>query len=303
MILESSTKSTRAQYETYLKKWTQFCQSNNISKWNPNINHVLNFLTYLFSLGNSYTTVNTARSALSLVLNPIDNFSIGSHPLVCRLLKAISKKKPPRPRYSVTWNVDRVLNIFRGWPITSELNIKQLSLKLVGLLALTTAQRVQTLHSILVSNIIFTDVVTIRITSILKTSRPGVPEKPIVLNFYNIDEKLCVAKTLRQYLDYTQSYRKSDNLFLSLESPFKPVTRQTLSRWLSNVLELAGVGSEFRAHSFRHASTSKVAHSGVNVDSILSHVGWRANSSVFARFYNRPVLPDNNEVFSNAVLG
>ena len=63
------------------------------------------------------------------------------------------------------------------------------------------------------------------------------------------------------------------------------------------------MGSEFRAHSFRHASTSKVAHSGVNVDSILSHVGWRANSSVFARFYNRPVLADNNEVFSNAVLG
>ena len=220
MILESSTKSTRAQYETYLRKWTQFCQSDNFPKWKPNVNHVLNFLTYLFSLGNSYTTVNTARSALSLVLNPIDNFSIGSHPLVCRLLKAVSKKKPPRPRYSVTWNVDRVLNIFRGWPITSELNIKQLSLKLLGLLALITAQRVQTLHSILVSNIIFTDVVTIKITAILKTSRPGVPEKPIVLCFYNIDEKLCVAQTLRQYLDCTKSYRKSDNLFLSLESPF-----------------------------------------------------------------------------------
>jgi hypothetical protein len=142
---------------------------------------VLSFLAEMFVDGYSYTSVNCARSALSAVLDKIEGHKVGDHPLVCRLLKGVSKLRPPKPRYQCTWDVGKVLDLFSSWPPDSELTLKQLTIKLCALLALVTAQRVQTLVSINVSNILLGDPVQILIPSILKTTSVSNSNRPIVL--------------------------------------------------------------------------------------------------------------------------
>ncbi|CAG7719349.1 unnamed protein product, partial [Allacma fusca] len=299
LIIQSIAMSTRGQYESSLKKWFEYCSNNNLSGWNPKVVDVLTFLAKLFRDGCSYTSVNTARSALSLILPPVDGVTIGNNVLICKLMKAIGRIKPTKARYSGTWDVNLVCKLFNNWPDNSRLSIMELSLKLLALLALVTAQRVQTLHAIKVSDIVISSNVTISICKFLKCSKPGIPEKPIVLEVFADNEKLCVVSALKEYLKRTATYRKSEALFLKTVSPFQDVNKQTLSRWLCIVLEKAGVDPVFKAHSFRHASTSKAYRGGISVDAIYSRAGWSQTSKVFANFYNRPVAKD---LYSNAVL-
>jgi len=114
----------------------------------PPLNCVLKFLASLYSNGLGYSGVNTARSALPLVLKPIEGFSIGQHSLVIRAVKGVGKLNPPRPRYDSVWYVSCVLNLFDRWECNELLTLKNLSCKLAALLALVTAQLVQTLQAI-----------------------------------------------------------------------------------------------------------------------------------------------------------
>ena len=70
---------------------------------------ILDFLASLVESGLSYSAINSARSALSAIGLVQDGFSVGSHPLVIRLLKGANNMKPPQSRYSETWDASLVL--------------------------------------------------------------------------------------------------------------------------------------------------------------------------------------------------
>lgn len=302
-FMTSSCKdSTLKQYETFLRRWLIFCQINEI--YDPckcNIHNVIEFIYELYIQGVSYSGCNTARSALSLILNPLDSISIGAHPLVIRMLKAISNARPSIPRYDTVWDASLVLNMFKQWNNNENLNLKDLSLKLISLMALTTAQRVQTFASIKICNITGVKCKEIVIPAKLKTYKAGKYQPTLILKPY-VNTKLCVLKCLNEYLSRTSTLRGTeDSLFISIKPPHVGVTSQTLSRWLKSVLELANVDTNiYKAHSFRHVSTSKAMNNNVNLDVIFSRAGWSKGSLTFARFYNRPV--DDRYKFADAVL-
>ena len=106
---------------------------------------MLDFLVSLHERGH-YTTINIARSALSAIILPTDNVNIGSHPIVSRFMKGIFKNNPPVPRYRTTWNVSPVLSYLSSLPKPNQSNLISLTLKLVMLIALVSAQRGQSLH-------------------------------------------------------------------------------------------------------------------------------------------------------------
>ena len=60
--------------------------------------------------GLTYTTINTARSAISAVAVPKNNMTIGNHSLVSIFMKGVCKGSPPTPRYRSTWDVQPVLS-------------------------------------------------------------------------------------------------------------------------------------------------------------------------------------------------
>ena len=59
----------------------------------PSHIYLANCLATLYKAGASHITINLARSAVSAYLNKNDSKSIGSHPMVCRLLKGIFEQR------------------------------------------------------------------------------------------------------------------------------------------------------------------------------------------------------------------
>lgn len=167
------------------------------------------------------------------------------------------------------------------------LDLKLLTYKLVCLLALATAHRVQTLSLIKISKILISeDKIIIDIVDQIKTSRVGAPQPSFILPFFNDRKSACVASVLLQYLDRTKELRQEeDYLFLTLKKPYHKASSQSISRWLKNCLTEAGVDRKYTAHS-----THEVWIYHVNI--IKDTAGWSKDSQIFAKFYNRQIKLD-----------
>lgn len=303
IMMASCSDSTNKQYQSALRKWSEFCSENKLDVFTVSIENILLFLTSLYKKGLGYSSINTIRSALSLVLPNVEGSPIGSHPLIVRFLKAIGRLKPPTRRYNTVWDVGKVLDLFLKWPENNQLSLKQLTMKSCGLLAILSGQRVQTLSLISLSDIrINENTIEIYVKETIKTSRPGTVQPNIVLPAFPINDRLCPVKAVTEYIAKTKSLRGSvEQLWISYEKPHSFVKTQTISRWLKSVLFESGIDiSIFKSHSFRHASTSKAFEAGVNVDVIFASAGWNERSKVFANFYKCKI--DNRCNYAKSIL-
>ncbi|CAG9091667.1 unnamed protein product [Plutella xylostella] len=300
LMLASLSDNTIKQYSVTLRLWWEYCAAHNTTVYTKSIPFILSFLTEQFSKGCSYGSLNSHRSALSLFLND----KIGSDDSIKRLLKGAYKLKPSLPKYTSTWDPQIVLNYVSNWYPNLELRLEDITKKLAILLALTTAHRVQTLSLIKIENISITgNGVKIAIIDIIKTSCPGRDQPTLYLPFFKDNLKICPASTLNDYIFVTKNMRASNvgNLFLTLKSPHKAATAQTISRWIKQVLSESGVDvGTYSAHSTRHAATSAALAAGVSVDTIRKTAGWTSSSTAFARFYNRPIIDESG--FAKAVV-
>lgn len=290
-MLNSLASNTYKQYESTLKLWWPFCEKFSIDPYEASISSVLNFLTERFNAGASYGTINSARSALSLLLSP----EIGNNYSIKRFVKGVFRSKPPGPKYDMTWDPALVLNYLASHYPNELLSIESLTKKLVTILALTTGHRVQTLSLISINNIQFLNSsVKICIPDLIKTSKPGAMQPTLHLAAFNEKIEICPVRILESYLKMTKPVRgKIENLILTFKKPFQRASSQTISRWIKATLREAGVDTNmFTAHSTRHASTSAAKRCGISIELIRKTAGWTNSSSTFARFYNRPLIED-----------
>ena len=102
LILKSWRNSTKIQYITYITKWFAFCKHEIIYPVQPDINDVLNFLSQLHSKGLKYSSLGTARSALSTFLKICSNININEFEEVSRFMKGAFLDRPALPRYTTT---------------------------------------------------------------------------------------------------------------------------------------------------------------------------------------------------------
>ncbi|XP_044586107.1 uncharacterized protein LOC123266143 [Cotesia glomerata] len=299
ILIASLTESTIKQYTSALKNWWSFCESTNQDPLQPDIYIVLKYLTFRFNQNASYGTLNSERSAINL-LSVVD---LGNDPLIGRFFKGVFKNRPPRPKYNEIWNTETLLNWAEALEPLHTLDQKSLTYKLVCLLALATAHRVQTLSLIKISDIIISkNNVVIKIREQIKTSRIGSLQPSFTLPFFNERKSACVATTLLSYLEKTKDLRKGeDHLFITFKKPFHRATSQSISRWIKTCLLSAGIDPRYTAHSTRHASTSAGEARGLDVNIIKSTAGWSVNSQVFAKFYKRPIEP-RKESFAETIL-
>ena len=293
IILCAWRDGTKKQYRTYLSKWENYCNSKGISPVSATVAQTINFLAELVKSGVGYSGVNTARSAISTVLVISDSATFGTHPLVKRFLKGVFEQKPSLPRYETIWDVNQVLTHLRSYPSVEDISLKKLTFKVVMLLALLTGQRTQTLHCLDVNHMDMSDKKCIfYLTSLQKHSRPGKHQKPLELEAFDHEPNLCVIRHLKAYVDKTSVHRgdtKRNQLLLSFQKPFKPVSKDTISRWIKNVLKDVGIDTtKFGAHSTRAASTSAAAKAGTPLEVILESAGW-SNCGTFAKFYQKPI--------------
>ena len=298
IILKSWRDSTLKQYWSYLKRWIEFCGERETDPVCTNVNSALIFLRKLYDDGISYSGLNTARSALSSI-SP-DN--IGNHSLVVRFMKGVFHSRPSRPRYTSTWDVSVVLKFLKTWDPPGKLSLKKLTLKVIMLLALLTGQRGQTLFNILLTDITLSkSCLKIHISSLLKQSRPSFHIQDIELPSFSKDKSLCIVHYMKHYIDRTKKLRSGTKLFVTSMRPYGDASRDTISRWIKTVLNLAGIDTTvFKSHSTRMASTSKARALHVPIDDILKSGGW-SKECTFRKFYNRPINRKNN-AFSKALL-
>ena len=278
-----------------------FCAERGFDPLCVPIDTVLHFLTTLFNQGLGHSAINTARSALSAVLQPMGGKTVGSHPKIVRFMKGVFELRTPLPRHNNFWDVSILLKHLENQE-DGELGLKDLTLKLCALMLLTSAQRLQTIHLIKASNILWhNSECTILLTDKLKSTHPGFDQKEIKFHKFQKNPKLCVIKCLKEYLERTEPLRRKhcDQLFLCYRPPHGAASKDTLARWMKSLLYKVGI-QDFGPHSFRGASSSAMAKSGVPIDDILKSAGW-SSAQTFQKFYNKPIGKkpvDNNSILN-----
>ncbi len=197
--------------------------------------------------------------------------------------------------------------------------LKFLSMKTLLLLALASIKRVGDLHAFLVDDSCLefgpAD------SQVILRPRPGyVPKVPttpfrdqvVSLQALPSEETdpalalLCPVRAVRCYVDRTQSFRTSDQLFICHGGRQKgnAVSKQRMAHWIVDAINLAyqarGVPCPFRlrAHSTRSVASSWALAHGASLADICRAAGW-ATPNTFARFYSLRVEPVSSCVLTS----
>lgn len=303
LLMASFADNTLNQYNSCLRRWWDFCQTNSYNYCEANVSQLIQFFTEHFEAGASYSTLNTMKSALTLLLDPL----VTSHAMITRLLKGVFKLKPPMPKYDITWDPIIVLNYLSDFYPYDDISLRDLSFKTITLLAIASAQRMQTLSLIKIENIVIqTDCIIIKIIDLIKTSRPGAYQPLIRLPFIVENPKICPGLALQSYMNKTLNIRtcSSGNLFISFRKPHNKVGPQTLAHWVKTTMQKSGINTDvFGAHSTRHAATSAARRAGVSLQVVRRAAGWSDTSNVFLKYYNRDVnVSASNNEFANSLF-
>ena len=100
----------------------------------------------LYELGLSHNTIGIHQSAISAIVEILGVPQLGEHCLVSRFMKGIFHLRPLQPRYTKTWDVNKVLSYLKSLGPSDSLMLKQLTLKTAALLTILGGRRIHTLH-------------------------------------------------------------------------------------------------------------------------------------------------------------
>ena len=134
--------STKAQYQSKMRVFKTYCDEVGVGTTDCSTNVVLNFFTELVrGRGLGYQTVCGYRSAIARQHVGVGGVPLGQLPAIRRLTRAIFVERPPLPRYSDIWDVDRVLGHLEAMPAASELSLMDLTIKTASLAFIMTLSR------------------------------------------------------------------------------------------------------------------------------------------------------------------
>ena len=105
-------------------------------------------------------------------------------------------------------------------------------------------------------------------------------------------------------MEVTEALRchEQTQLLLCFTKPYKPVSRDTIHRWLKTVLIKSGIDTSISsAYSTRAASVSAAKAKDTPMDVIPSTGGW-ANTLTFSTYYNKTIVNQSNSDFATNVL-
>ncbi|KAI2668937.1 ORF V: Enzymatic polyprotein [Labeo rohita] len=217
--------------------------------------------------------------------------SVGKHDLIIRFLKGARRLNPPRPHLIPSWDLAVVLQGLQRDPFEplQSVEVDALSLKTVLLTALTSVKRVGDLQALSVNNACLefgpAD------SHVVLRPRPGyVPKVPttpfrdqvVTLQAISSQEDdpnltlLCPVRALRIYLERTQPFRRSEQLFVCYggQQKGKAVSKQRISHWLVDAIRMAyearGLPCPLgiRAHSTRGVAASAALANGASLTDI-----------------------------------
>ncbi len=105
----AGSEGTNTAYQSAWTRWSSGCSQRNLNPFSCGVNPFVTFLASLYEQGLQHRTVNTIRSAVFVTHDRAEGLPLGQHPRVSRIMKGIYNSRPPKPRYTVTWDVNRVV--------------------------------------------------------------------------------------------------------------------------------------------------------------------------------------------------
>ena len=146
-VLQSWRQSSQKQYDAHIREWFVFFTKWHADPIRPTTSIAVDFLTSLYDERMelmSYSSINSVRCALPAILeSPASAYStFGEHPDIKRFMRGIFQSRPPLPRYCKLGMSICYSSTLAPWN-SHELSLKDLTLKLVLSVALTTAQKGQ----------------------------------------------------------------------------------------------------------------------------------------------------------------
>ena len=115
------------------------------------------------------------------------------------------------------------------------------------------------------------------------------------------DKRWCPVRAIKWYIDRTKPIRQCDRLFILPRSPYTPASKDTISRWIRDLITPHVSDSErARAHDVRGQSTSRAWFSGVPLEEVMKAAAWKTPTS-FVSCYLTDTLSREGD-FARAAL-
>lgn len=210
-------------------------------------------------------------------------------PLVFQFLRGVFHLRPSLPRYTETWDISNAICFLKSLENNSVLPTKMLTHELAMLLSLTVPSRCSELAARdLRFRRFYPQGVVFNLAALTKTVRTGQALKACFHTRFNEDLDLCPCACLEEYERRTMHPEEPNILFLYVIKPFKPVSLNTIARWIKEILALSDIDTDvFKAHSTRGAAATAAADKGVSISEILQLGDW-SQVNTFQKFYYRP---------------
>ena len=290
--------SSAKVYQGKWKAFVEWCQSKQVVPEQATIPEIASFFHYLRKYKKiSLSAVQGYRAALNQVFS-LKGMNLALSPEISMLFSHFKKSCPPREIRSPPWDVALVLNSLRGPPYEPlrDAHMKDLTLKTVFLLALASSKRVGELHAIsyrVSHSVAWKEVsFTFMPEFIAKNQDPTKADPrfwsfsvPSLYDFVGGEEEemvLCPVRAIRTYLKRTKHLRPEfKRLFVSTKDNPKPITKNSVSYWLKEVIRRAyelnhSSCPKAKAHELRSVGTSLVFRKNLSINQVLQAGIWKS---------------------------
>ncbi|KAL0168330.1 hypothetical protein M9458_036552, partial [Cirrhinus mrigala] len=312
-LLQARAPSTRRLYDLKWRIFVNWCSSHGKDPRNCGIKSVLSFLQEGLDRHLSASTLKVHVAAISANHDLVGGRSVGKHHLIIRFLRGARRLNPPRSHLIPSWDLAVVLQGLQQDPFEplQSVELDALSFKTALLTALTSIKRVGDLQALSVNSscLEFGPADSHVVLRPWPGYVPKVPTTPfrdqvVTLQALSSQEDdpnltlLCPVRALRIYMERTQPFRRSEQLFVCYggQQKGKAVSKQRISHWLVNAIRMAYLARglpcplEVRAHSTRGIAASAALANGASLTDICRAAGW-ATPNTFARFYHLRTEP------------
>jgi site-specific recombinase XerD len=283
-ILSSVAPSTQQSYRNIFFQFVSFFEDRGLDFSSISVNEVLLFLQTF--VGKSKSRVRTAVAALKFFLKVYHREDLATHSLIDMFGKGAQNKAPlPREKTSI-WNPESVLQWLKSQPIPS--SFLSSAKEAVLLLLLATGWRIDDVW---------------KLSSRMERSDESVrfffraKRKCLIKGKFTLSQRVarftscprvCPIEAIDRFLVQAKKLRKRSLESLFVSSFGDPASKDTLRRWVVDLLTRAGVMDS--AGSCRSATTSAAFAKNHSIDDIMRSAGW-SSASTFRKYYQREVLP------------
>lgn len=294
-LLQNSWRvSTKKSYQSAWRRWCFWATKHSINSSFPSGSDLARFLSDLHQINSfAYNTILFHRSVVSTLCHP-NNQNLSSHPLVTRILKAISVQKPKASRPPI-WDVDDM----SSWLSNSfcrNLNLYECSRRTACILLLCSGRRVHDLSLLSIHPDNFSmsdDQIVFWPLYGSKTDSYDYRQSGWKLLPNPDNDALNPIFWIKSLLDLSRQRRSEcaiNNLFLTVRGTPKAASKTVIANWVKGLLQEAGIKAS--PGSFRPAVASKNWLLNFPLDDILSRGNWRSQNT-FSKFYRREIRPSN----------